>query len=289
MNVHRLSVLAAGVLFATGGAALKLAPNLAPLDVAGLRSAIAALVIFWFVRESRVRPNLAVLGVAATYAATLMLFSVATRLTTAANAVFLQSAAPIWVILLGPVLLSERVRPRDALTLMVLAAGVTCFFVAGDSATATASDPALGNLLAATSSLTWAGTVLGLRALGRRGSNRGASAAAFGNLIAFAAAAPFFSAVGDARFADWLALIWLGVFQVGLAYVLLTRAVRHVPALDAALLLMIEPALNPLFAFAVHGERPAGLAILGGAIVVAGLLLNAGLGSRAARPNRSPG
>jgi DME family drug/metabolite transporter len=282
MDRDRLFVLAAGVLFATGGAALKLAPGLAPLEVAGLRSAIAALVILAFVRESRVRPDLATLLIAATYAATLMLFSVATRLTTAANAVFLQSAAPIWVILLGPLLLRERVRARDGAVLAVLAIGASLFFLAEDRASATAPDPALGNLLAAGSSLSWAGTVLGLRALGRRGGHRAANAAALGNGLAFAAAAPFFGAIGNAGAADWLALVYLGVVQVGLAYALLTKAVQRVPALDASLLLMVEPALNPVFAYLVHGERPASLALVGGAIVVAALLVKTVLDSREA-------
>src|SRR5690606_32470172 len=72
--------------------------------------------------------------------------------------------------------------------------------------------------------------------------------------------------VGTAR--DWAVIAVLGVFQVGLAYVVLASAVRHVPAVRASLLLMIEPSLNPVITFAVHGEEPPLLAIAGGALII---------------------
>ncbi|MFO1053589.1 MAG: EamA family transporter [Planctomycetota bacterium] len=282
MDLPRLLVLCAGVLFATGGAALKLTRGFEALDVAGLRSGIAALVLLLVVRESRGRPSLRTLMVAVPYAATLLLFATANRLTTSANAVFLQSTAPIWLTVLSPLLLRERVRPRDLGVLSMLVLGASLFFVASDASSAIASDPPLGNLLAGASGLTWAFTVLGLRALGRKQSGEAARAAALGNALALCATLPFlhFDALAAAPVGDWIVLAWLGTFQVGLAYVLLTHAVRSVPALDATLLLMVEPALNPVFTFLVHGERPAALAIVGGLVIVAALLCKTLLDAR---------
>lgn len=284
MLTPRMLVLLAGVLFATGGAALKLAPGLPALDVAGLRSGIAGIILLVLVPQTRIRPNAWTFAVGLPYAATLVLFAVATRLTTAANAVFLQSTAPVWLTILGPLCLREPVRARDFGVLSLLGIGATLFFVAGDTASDIAMNPALGNLLAGCSGLTWALTILGLRALARRGASA-TSAAVVGNGIALMVALPFlhFERLGTAGATDWMALAYLGVFQVGIAYVLLTRAVQHVPALDATLLLMIEPALNPVFTFMVHGERPALLAILGGGIVIMALLLKAVLDARAVR------
>jgi DME family drug/metabolite transporter len=71
---------------------------------------------------------------------------------------------------------------------------------------------------------------------------------------------------------DVLIIGYLGAFQIGLAYVFLTRAMRVVPALEASLLLMAEPALSPVWAALVHGERPGTLAILGGALILSATL-----------------
>jgi drug/metabolite transporter (DMT)-like permease len=146
------------------------------------------------------------------------------------------------------------------------------FFAGHESPQATAPNPALGNLLGVSSGIFWAFTVAGLRWLGRDdagGRAAGAGAALLGNTLAFALCLPWALPLGPPVLSDWLVVAYLGVFQIGLAYVLLTKALRRVPAFEAALLLLLEPALNPVWAYAVHGERPGPWALAGGAVILA--------------------
>src|SRR4051794_15953159 len=183
----RLEVLAAAALFSTGGAVIK-ATHLAGWQVAFLRSAVAALALFVLMREVRRRPNLRVLGVGLAYAATMILFVLANKLTTAAGAIYLQSTAPLYVLLLSPWLLKEPIRARDVIYMGVLALGLGLFFVGLDPVSATAPNPLLGNVLSLVSGITWALTIMGLRSLGRgAGGEEGswAPASAFwGNVFA---------------------------------------------------------------------------------------------------------
>lgn len=270
----RLRLLAAALLFSTGGAAIKSA-TLTAWQVASFRSGVAAVAIWLLVPAARRRWSWRVLLVAAVYAACMVLFVVANKLTTAANAIFLQSTAPLWVLLAGPFLLQERVRRTDVIAMAGVAAGMALVFGGQETAQATAPDPARGNLVATLSGLAWAGTVLGLRWIGRHpaGGARGDDNPALvtvvaGNVIACLVALPFALPVGDLGASDVAVIGYLGVVQIGLAYLCLATAMPHVPALEASTLLLVEPALNPVWAWLVHGERPQPLAWLGGAVIV---------------------
>jgi len=270
----RLLILAAAVLFSTGGAAIK-ATTLEGWQVASFRSGVAAVAVFAMLPAARRRPTPRIAAVSVAYAATLILFVLATKTTTAANAIFLQSTAPIYVVLLGPWLLKEPVRRRDLLFLLILAAGMSFFFVAREAPQATAPAPLVGNVLALLSGLAWAFTLVGLRAIGRSesaGSPGGASAVLWGNVVACLAALPWALPVQHATGADALVILYLGVVQIGVAYACLTAALRHVGALAATLLLFVEPALNPIGAFIVHGERVAPTALVGGIVIMAATL-----------------
>lgn len=267
-TLHRLQVLGAALLFSTGGAAIK-ATTLTAWQVASFRSGVAALALLLFLPAARRGWSPRVLPVGLAYAATMILFVAGNKLTTAANTIFLQSTAPLYLLLLGPLLLGERVRRRDVGVAAVVGAGMVLFFVGAEEPVATAPDPALGNALAAASGVAWALTVAGLRWIGRGG---GASlpTVVTGNLLAFALCLAPALPVAGAGLADWATIGYLGVFQIGLAYVLLAAALRHVPAFEASILLLLEPALNPVWAWIVHGERPGPWAIAGGALILAG-------------------
>jgi drug/metabolite transporter (DMT)-like permease len=279
----RLKLVAAAMLFSTGGAAIK-AVSLGGWQVAAFRSGIAALGVLALSPLARERRGYtwraALIGVA--YAATLVLYVTANKLTTSADTIFLQSTAPLYMLILGPLVLHERVRRRDLGFMAVVALGLAIFFVGTDQPVRTAPDPVRGNILAALSGVTWALTVSGLRWMGARESGGGGSATAavvLGNLFAFAAGAPFaFPAAGTA--ADWIIVLYLGVFQIALAYVLVTAALRVVPALEATVLLLVEPALNPLWTWLVHGERPTRWAIAGGVLIIASTTLKSWLDAR---------
>lgn len=266
----RLLVLAAAVLFSSGGAAIK-STSLTAWQVASFRSAIAAIAILCMLRGARRLPDRATWLVGAVYAATMVLFVVANKLTTAANAIYLQGTAPLYILLVAPLVLREPVRRADLLFMGALALGLGAFFMGQEVATGTAPNPALGNLAALASGLTWAGTVMGLRWLGRRSDDPRATQPSLvaGNLIAAGAALPLALPVTTFSTADLAILLLLGVFQIGLAYVCLSSGISGVPALEASLLLLLEPVLNPVWAWLVHGEMPTGWALLGGAIIMA--------------------
>jgi len=266
-NQARLQLVFAALLFSTGGAAIK-ASTLTGWQIASFRSGIAALTLLLLVPATRRgwgwRP--AVVGVA--YAATLILFVSANKLTTSANTIFLQATSPVYLLLLGPLFLKEPVRPRDLWVVAAVLAGLVLFFVGNEAPVVTAPDPAKGNLLALLSGFSFAVTIAGLRWLSRGAEDSGLATVAFGNIIAFLWGLPFALPVLSATPMDWMVMLYLGAIQIGLAYACLTRGLRQVPALEASLLLMVEPVLNPVWAWLVHGERPSHWALLGGALII---------------------
>jgi len=240
--------------------------------VACYRSAIAALAVLFLMPTARRLGTWRTWLVGAVYAATMILFVQANKLTTAANTIFLQSTAPLHILLLSPWLLKEPVRRRDLAFLGALGVGLGLIFLGAQPALITAPRPFLGNVLAAISGLSMALTIMGLRWVARSGeasTGSPASAVVSGNIIAFLVCLPWALPVSSSRIEDWLVLGYLGSFQVGLAYCLVTAALRRVPALEASLLLMLEPVLNPIWVLLVHRERPSGWTLAGGALILA--------------------
>ena len=268
-GIARLQVVAAAILFSTGGAGVK-AAAFSGVQVSALRSGIAAVVLMLFVR-GRLTASTPVLAVGLVYGATLTLFVLGTKLTTAANAIFLQSTYPLYVLLLSPFFLGERISRRDILYLAAVAAGLVLCVIGSPAATTTAPSPTLGNVLAMLSGLAWAFTLLGLRYVERNatGGSRAMSAVIAGNVFASLVALPFAWPMPNASPAEWATIVYLGVFQIGLAYICLTKAVGQLPALDVSLLLLLEPVLNPLWAWLVRGEQPGTWTIAGGTIIIA--------------------
>jgi drug/metabolite transporter (DMT)-like permease len=221
------------------------------------------------------------LPVAAAYAATLILFVLANRLTTSANAIFLQATAPLYVLLLGPFLLREPIRRADLFYILAVGAGLALFFAGRDTVAVTAPDPPRGNLLALASGVTYALMLAGLRWHGRKGGeDSGIATVAVGNLIAFACALPMALPLHAFGARDAAVILYLGAAQVGLAYWCLTRAIRRVPAFEATTMLQLEPAMNPVWTWLVHGERPTPWALAGGAVIVSATLVNTWWGRR---------
>jgi drug/metabolite transporter (DMT)-like permease len=263
-----LAILATALLFSTGGAAIK-ACGLTAWQVAGFRSGVAAIALALLVPAARrVSARIGLVSIA--YAGTLISFVLANKLTTAAQAVFLQAAAPLYVAFLERWLLGTRVGVRDVPILGVIAVGVVLLFLGTGEGIATAPDPGTGNVIAVLSGVFYACLLVGLRWLAAVDAGAGAAPASalWGNVLAFVIALPFALPVVHSTPTDWLVIGYLGTFQVGLAYYLITRAMRTVTALDTALLLLIEPVLNPALVWWLHGERPTPLAIAGAALVL---------------------
>jgi drug/metabolite transporter, DME family len=259
MLKHRLLLLAAAALWSTAGAAIKLC-HLNGVQIAGARSLVAGLFLLALVKEGRRRPTLKVLGVAVAYAFTVILFVVATKLTTAANAIFIQDTAPLWVLLLSPLLLKEHPSRGELLAIPVYATGLGLFFL-DDLSTGQVT----GNLVALASGVAFGLSILGLRKL--RGE--GQAALVWGNLLAAAMVLPLWGTGPSPRPVDLAILVYLGVFQLGLAYWCFSKGLEGTPAVEASLLVLLEPVLNPVWTFLLAGERPGPWAIAGGAIVLA--------------------
>jgi drug/metabolite transporter (DMT)-like permease len=276
----RLKLVAAALLFSTGGAAIK-ATTLTGWQVACFRSGVAALAVFLLAREARRGWSWRAALVGVAYAATLILFVTANKLTTSANTIFLQATAPLYMVVLSPWLLGERLRREDLIVMAAVAVGLALVLAGHDAPVATAPDPARGNVLAALSGLTWALTVCGLRWVGDEA--RGGSAVpsvVLGNAIAFLAALPFALPLGASRTVDWAVIAYLGIFQIGVAYLLVSSGLRQVTAIEASILLLVEPALNPFFAWLVHGEKPSAFAMAGGLIILGATTLRTWIDAR---------
>jgi drug/metabolite transporter (DMT)-like permease len=276
----RLEVLAAALLFSTGGAAIKI-ESLDAAQVSALRSGIAALALLIWLR-GRLSWSWPIVGTGVIYSAMLTSFVAATKLTTAANAIFLQSTAPLYLLVLGPLVLRERFHRRDVAFLGALAAGLVCCFLGQAQPTTTAPDPATGNLLGVAAGVVWALTLMALRYVGRTDSTGNAtmSAVVAGNAFAFLGALPVALPLPAASLADWLTVAYLGVFQVGLAYIFLSSAVRRLPAFEASLLLLVEPVLNPVWTWLIRGEDPGAWTMTGGTIIVAATAVKIVAGAR---------
>lgn len=280
----RLLLVLAAVLFSTGGAAIK-AVELTGWQVASFRSGIAALALLLFLPQARQGWGWRPLLIGVTYAATMVLFVLANRQTTAANAVFIQATSPVYLIFLAPLLLAEPVTRRDLLFMVPLLGGLALFLAGGQEALHTAPDPGRGNWYAALSGFCWALTTIGLRWLGTR-TGRGSPMAAMvaGNLIAFFVVLPLALPVAPGTpTLSWTVLLYLGVFQIALPYGLIARAIGRVKALDASLIFLIEPALNPVVAWLVHQEVPGAWPLAGAAAILATTVARAMVEARARR------
>jgi len=267
----RLAVLGAAVLWSSGGAAIK-SCSLPALAVAGGRSAVAAAFILLALPSSRVRPDRRILAVATAYAATVVLFVLATKATTAANAIFIQDTAPLWVLLLGPRLLGERPTRQELYAVPVFLGGLTLFFL-----DRLGPGQLEGNFLALASGVAFALSILGLRGVKER-----AAVLLWGNVLAAVVALPFAVPGPMPTAQDAAILLFLGIFQLGAAYALFSRGLEGTPAVEASLLVLLEPVLNPVWTFVATGERPGPFALAGGTLVLAGTVW------QVTRPARSP-
>jgi drug/metabolite transporter, DME family len=262
--------MAAAVLFSTGGVAVK-SIAFSGWQVAALRSGVAAVALFAMVPSTRRRWDLKTLLVSSTFAVTMILFILANKNTTAANAIFLQAAAPLYLLILAPLLLKEPVRKADVITMVAIAAGLVLVMSGTDAPTTISPHPRLGNIMAVLSGVALAFTTIGLRWLGGMddGESRKDAVLVCGNLMSFAICIPMGLPIVGAGAFDWALITYLGVIQIGVAYYLVMRGLRGVPAVEASLLMMVEPALNPIWVWLIHGEAPSALAVAGGALILA--------------------
>ncbi|NOT47537.1 MAG: EamA family transporter [Acidobacteria bacterium] len=288
-------VVIAVLLWSTGGLFIKLTDGqLDAYQVTFFRSLFAAITVLILTWKDGLRINVFGLVTSVIYALLLFLFVWATKKTTAANAIFLQYTAPIYILVLAPFIIGEKFHWRDLVTVVVVLAGMSLFFVGQ-----LRLEDYQGNIAALFSGIFLGLYIMLLRhpradSLQKPGREQGrnenaadhavppaskmnpAIAVIYGNfLLALVNAPTGFSAIPSMGFMDWFAVAFLGIFQIGISYILFIKGVRGgTRPLDASLIGFIEPLLNPVWVFIFVGERPSQWALLGGAIIIAAIAIH---------------
>lgn len=261
MNKYRkkaiIYLIMASVLWSIGGIFIKIV-DWNPIAIAGARSGIASIVMLFYLKKPIKHFGKVKLLGACSYASLLILFVTANKLTTSANAILLQFTAPIWVVLFSRWFLKEKTKKYDWLVIIVVILGITLFFI-GDLR----SGNVTGNIIATLSGVAMAAVVIFLKL--QEGSP--VEMTLIGNIITLAIGLPFFF-LSFPSLKSILGLLVLGIFQVGISYILYATAVKDVSALEAILIPVLEPLLNPVWVFVFTGESPGKYAFWGGIIVI---------------------
>ncbi|HEX3248879.1 MAG TPA: DMT family transporter [Pyrinomonadaceae bacterium] len=278
MQTPLLYALAAALLWSTGGLFIKWT-TLSGLELSCWRSFFAVFTVALFTRHEGFRLNRITAIASLLYAMLLILFVLATKTTTAANAIFLQYTAPVYLLILEPILYKEKFRSRDLVTVLVCLGAMGLFFVGQ-----LRPQDVAGNLMALTSGLFFALYFLLLRHPRAREVNR-ASSVIYGNALAVLLTLPWgLATLSTITGHDMIGVAYLGVVQLGISYTLFTTAMaRGVRSLDAGIVCYVEPVLNPVWVFLVIGERPSSWALFGGSIIVAAVICHMLLDARGKR------
>ena len=248
-------------MWSIGGLFIKLV-DLSPVAITGTRSIAAAFVFLIYLKKPQLYWNRYFIIGVISYAAMMLLYVFSIRLTTAANAIFLEFTAPIYVVILGYYILNERITIFDILSMFVIFSGMTLFFIDELSFYGF-----WGNIMAAV-----AGVCLGVVTIMIRKEKESAfQIVLMGNILTALVCIPFmFTGLQETVSRDWFIIFVLGIVQLGIPYILYTKALRQVQALDAILVSMIEPILNPFWVYIFVGEKMGEWALVGGLLVLSG-------------------
>lgn len=256
-------VVIASILWSTGGLLIKLS-DWNSIAISGSRSLISALIMLAYIKKPKITKSKPQIIGAIAYTATVLFFVMANKLTTAANAILLQYTAPIFVAILGVWILKERIHWYDLVSIAAVFLGISLFFIQGIE-----GGKALGNVIAILSGFSMASATVALR-LQKDGS--AVETTWLGNILTFIIALPFLGQV-QFDFKNVMIIVFLGVFQLGISYILYVNSLKYITALEAILLTVIEPLLNPLWVYIFTGEAPGILAIIGGIIVITAIIM----------------
>lgn len=273
-------VTLAALLWSTGGAFIKLV-QLDSFQTSFWRSLFAAITIAAITKPKHLQFSLNNILASLAYSATLVFFVAGTKLTTAANAILLQYAAPIYILVLARFILNEAMSKAQIFAVFFCIAGMAVFFLDQLSV-----EGYLGNTLAALSGVAFAFMTVLLRKQRHAEPTQAILLGNFWIIIICAgivAWQSFSNPKGvmhpDVYFgfaistADSIIVAFLGIFQIAIPYILFAKAIRVLRALDAALISMLEPVLNPLWAFLIVGEIPSLFTFIGGAIIIAAIFV----------------
>lgn len=251
-------MIIASVLWSIGGIFIKLI-NWNPMAIAGSRSAIAALVMMVYLKKFKFKINKSMLICACSYSLLVILFVSANKLTTSANAILLQFTSPVWVALLSRAILKQKISRIDGITIIFVILGMIMFFI-----DELEMSYLLGNILAILSGIVMAGMILLFQ---KQKENSLVEITLLGNVITAIVGIPFYF-ISSPGMESVLPLFILGVFQLGIPYLLYVLAIPNVTAIDAVLIPVLEPLLNPLWVFIFAKESPTLFSLLGGGLVL---------------------
>ena len=251
-------MIIASVLWSIGGIFIKLI-NWNPMAIAGSRSAIAALVMMVYLKKFKFKINKSMLICACSYSLLVILFVSANKLTTSANAILLQFTSPVWVALLSRAILKQKISRIDGITIIFVILGMIMFFI-----DELEMSYLLGNILAILSGIVMAGMILLFQ---QQKENSLVEITLLGNIITAIVGIPFYF-ISSPGMESVLPLFILGVFQLGIPYLLYVLAIPNVTAIDAVLIPVLEPLLNPLWVFIFANESPTLFSLLGGGLVL---------------------
>lgn len=261
-----LAVLAAAMLWSTGGMFIKLV-TLNAIQISFFRSFFAALVFAIVFRKTVFYANGFTFINAIFYAVVLILFVISTKMTTAANAIFLQYTAPIYVLIFEPIINKTQYEKINIITIIVCFLGMILFFMGELS-----PGHLEGNLLALLSGVAFAALLLGLR---KNKHEFQLSSIFYGNIILSIVCLPSVFEIQHLSISDLSMVTFLGVFQIGIAYAIFTYGLKRVYAIEASLISMIEPVLNPVWVVLTYQEIPSVGAIIGGIIIITAISVRA--------------
>jgi len=246
------------ILWSLGGLLIK-SVNSSSMAIAGVRSGISALMIMAVTGRPKMKLSAVKLCTALAYAGTVILFVCANKNTTAANAILLQYTAPVYVAFLGSWLLKEKVKLLDGITIFMVIGGMVLFFLDDIDISGF-----WGNIMAALSGIAFALFAVFMR-MQKNGSP--IESVLLGNILTAVIGIPFiFGSMPDTK--SWVYLVVLGTVQLGLPYILYSKAIKHVTALEASLIPVLEPILNPVWVLLLMNEVPGKWALIGGLIVL---------------------
>jgi drug/metabolite transporter (DMT)-like permease len=280
-NLHRQSIfllVMTALLWSSSGLCVKII-NWQPLSILSARSMIATVVFIIYLRHFNFRWSRLQIAGAFGYVGTQLLFISATKLTTAANAIFLQYTSPLYIVLFGYWLLGERPQSADWMSMLVIFAGMLLFF--GDELS---FNGLYGNLLGILSGMLMAVMILCMR---RQKAGIPGNTILLGNMLGALVGLPFL--LQESISLSSLGIIsYLGIFQIGLSFVFYSIAIKHVKALESTLILAMEPILNPVWVFLAIGETPARFAMAGGVLVLGAVAARAMISARPLRQTPCP-
>lgn len=252
------------ILWSLGGVLIK-SVRWNPIAIAGARSTISSLVILAYIRKPRFTWSLDQILAAIFYAGTVILFVTANKLTTAANAILLQYGAPIYVAILGSIILKEKTTLADWITIALVIFGMFLFFL-----DELKPGNFFGNTIAILSGVAFALYIIFMR---KQKDESPIESTLLGNILTAMIGLPFILSSSPETRSSWIGIILLGTVQLGLSYILYSIAIKDVTALEAILIPIIEPILNPIWVFLVIGEAPGRFAFIGGAIILVSVTL----------------